>query len=154
MRKVLIRAMVTIAFPAALIGCGSNDRTAAPIVRNEPVPLPELPPLPVEVSTSEAAPPEPIVEVDYTPPFPDRVNPFSPGKESRVASRSDDVEALESVELKGFVSLDKPWVVLSIEGITMPMAAGQSKYGVQVVSVTPPSVVLQRGNNRWTEKLE
>lgn len=66
--------------------------------------------------------------------------------------RGDNTEEL--VELKGFVNVDGPRVVLSIDGVVAPLAEGGEKYGVQVISIHPPSVVLQRGRSRWTATLE
>ena len=60
----------------------------------------------------------------------------------------------ETVELKGFVNVDEPRVVLSIDGVIAPIPEGGEKYGVQVISIQPPSVVLQRGRSRWTATLE
>lgn len=89
----------------------------------------------------------------FTPPFPNRVDLFEPPKrdEGRV-HRGDNTEEL--VELKGFVNVDGPRVVLSIDGVVAPLAEGGEKYGVQVISIHPPSVVLQRGRSRWTATLE
>jgi hypothetical protein len=44
--------------------------------------------------------------------------------------------------------------VLSIDGVISPVGEGGEKYGVQVISIQPPSVVLQRGRSRWTATLE
>jgi len=65
-----------------------------------------------------------------------------------------DDEHGETVELKGFINVDQPRVILSIDGVVSPVAEGGEKYGVQVISIQPPSVVLQRGRNRWTATLE
>jgi len=52
--------------------------------------------------------------------------------------------------LKGFVNVDEPRVVLSIDGVISPIPEGGEKYGVQVISIQPPKAVLQRGRSRWT----
>lgn len=89
----------------------------------------------------------------FTPPFPNRVDLFEPPKrDESTKHRGDTTEEL--VELKGFVNVDEPRVVLSIDGVIAPLPEGGQKYGVQVISIKPPSVVLQRGRSRWTATLE
>jgi hypothetical protein len=77
---------------------------------------------------------------------------FVPPKRAQGTVRRDDEG--ETVELKGFVNVDQPKVVLAIDGVISPIAEGGEKYGVHVISIQPPSVVLQRGRNRWTATLE
>ena len=89
----------------------------------------------------------------FTPPFPDRLDLFEPPKRAQTAVKRDD-EHGESVELKGFINVDDPRVILSIDGVVSPVPEGGEKYGVHVISIQPPSVVLQRGRNRWTATLE
>jgi hypothetical protein len=89
----------------------------------------------------------------YNPPFPNRVDLFEPPERSESTQhRGDSTEEL--VELKGFVNVDEPRVVLSIDGVIAPLPEGGKKYGVEVISIQPPSVVLQRGRSRWTATLE
>jgi len=89
----------------------------------------------------------------FVPPFPDRTDLFQPPKRTQgTQHRSETSEGL--VELKGFVNVDEPRVVLSIDGAIAPLPEGGEKYGVQVISIKPPTVVLQRGRNRWTASLE
>jgi hypothetical protein len=89
----------------------------------------------------------------FTPPFPDRLELFEPPKRAQSTIRRDD-EHGESVELKGFINVDQPRVILSIDGVVSPVPEGGEKYGVHVISIQPPTVVLQRGRNRWTATLE
>src|SRR3970282_142492 len=88
----------------------------------------------------------------FSPPFPERLELFEPPKRAQSTVKRDD-EHGESVELKGFINVDQPRVVLSIDGVISPIAEGGEKYGVQVISIQPPSVVLQRGRSRWTATL-
>jgi hypothetical protein len=67
--------------------------------------------------------------------------------------RRDD-EHGDTIELKGFVNVNGPQAVLSIDGVLSPIPAGGEKYGVQVISINPPQAVLQRGRNRWTASVE
>jgi hypothetical protein len=89
----------------------------------------------------------------FTPPFPDRLELFEPPKRAQTSVKRDD-EHGQSVELKGFIDVDQPRVILSIDGVVSPIPEGGEKYGVHVISIQPPSVVLQRGRNRWTATLE
>jgi hypothetical protein len=89
----------------------------------------------------------------FKPPFPDRTELFEPPKRAQNLVRRDD-EHGQSVELKGFINVDKPRVVLSIDGVISPIPEGGEKYGVHVISIQPPKAVLQRGRNRWTATLE
>jgi hypothetical protein len=92
-------------------------------------------------------------ERKFSPPFPQRQDLFQPPK--RVATTQQRGESSEElVELKGFVNVGEPRVVLSIDGVVAPLPVGAEKYGVQVISIDPPSVVLQRGRNRWTASLD
>jgi hypothetical protein len=93
------------------------------------------------------------VAATFTPPFPERLELFEPPKRAQSTIRRDD-EHGESVELKGFINVDQPRVILSIDGVVSPVPEGGEKYGVHVISIQPPSVVLQRGRNRWTATLE
>jgi hypothetical protein len=89
----------------------------------------------------------------FTPPFPDRLELFEPPKRAQNTVKRDD-EHGESVELKGFITVDQPRVILSIDGVISPIPEGGEKYGVHVISIQPPTVVLQRGRNRWTATLD
>lgn len=115
-----------------------------PVAKTEskPTPAPEL-----------ANAKETKVAAAFAPPFPDRVELFEAPKRAQSTVKRDD-EHGESVELKGFINVDQPRVVLSIDGVISPVAEGGEKYGVRVIAIQPPSVVLQRGRNRWTATLE
>jgi hypothetical protein len=78
---------------------------------------------------------------------------FEPPKRAKGTVRRNE-ELGESVELKGFVNVDRPRVVLSIDGVISSLEEGGEKYGVQVISIQPPTVVLQRGRDRWPATLE
>ncbi|MEX0643432.1 MAG: hypothetical protein WD468_12060 [Pirellulales bacterium] len=148
---------------AALTGCQSSDSAdiladelpavvVTPAV-NEPGDSNSTPDLAVTEASQDAATPLTKVAAPFSPPFPDRMELFEPPKRASGSVRRDD-EHGESVELKGFVNVDQPRAVLSIDGVISPVAEGGEKYGVQVISIQPPSVVLQRGRSRWTATLE
>jgi hypothetical protein len=89
----------------------------------------------------------------FTPPFPERLELFEPPQRAQSTIRHGD-ENGATVELKGFIFVDEPRVVLSIDGVVSSIPAGGEKYGVQVISIEPPTVVLQRGRTRWPATLE
>jgi len=90
---------------------------------------------------------------EYQPPFPDRVDLFMPPK--RVGgTRSKEGESDDAVELLGFVRVDRPRVVLSINGEVHPLYEGARQFGIEVISIQPPKVVLQRGRQRWQASLD
>jgi hypothetical protein len=88
----------------------------------------------------------------YQPPFPERVDLFVAPK--RQGGPASDGPQQNSVELIGFVRVDRQRAVLSIDGNVAPMAAGETQFGVEVISINPPQVVLQRGRQRWQTTLE
>ena len=113
-----------------------------PKLESKPAPAPDL-----------ANPNETKAVAAFTPPFPDRLDLFEAPKRAQSTVRRDD-EHGETVELKGFINVDEPRVVLSIDGVISPVPEGGERYGVRVIAIQPPSVVLQRGRNRWTATLE
>jgi hypothetical protein len=94
-----------------------------------------------------------IAATGYQPPFPDRVDLFVPPK--RLGGvRLKEGESEDAVELLGFVRVDRPQVVLSINGEVHPIYEGATQFGIEVISIQPPKVVLQRGRQRWQASLE
>ncbi len=107
----------------------------------------EMTPTPEENAAAEAP------QAAYQPPFPDRIELFVPPKrQGGMVLKEGGSE--EAVELLGFVKLDKLQVVLSINGQVTPMYEGGNQYGIEVISIQPPKVVLQRGRQRWQASLE
>ena len=91
--------------------------------------------------------------VQFSPPFPERLELFEPPKRAQGTVRRND-ELGATVELKGFITVKEPRVILSIDGVISSVPEGGEKYGVQVISIQPPTVVLQRGRDRWPATLE
>ncbi len=92
--------------------------------------------------------------VAYEPPFPDRLDLFTAPKRSGrgIAATPEGVE--RAVELIGFVNVDSQQVVLSIDGKVTPLGVGSQVAEIEVISIQPPVVVLQRGRQRWQATLE
>src|SRR4051794_13445054 len=160
--KFLSPNMLLLLSLAMVAGCQSADAppTASKAAKEPPEKAPAIAAAPVNENKGAARPPDlanPKVTTaqvtEFKPPFPERTDLFDPPKRSQNMVRSDD-EHGQSVELKGFVNVDEPQVVLSIDGVISPIPEGGEKYGVQVISIQPPKAVLQRGRSRWTATLE
>jgi hypothetical protein len=106
-------------------------------------------------TTPDTAKPEAaaVAVAEFVAPFPERQDLFEAPKRDKSSVRQEDEQGT-TVELKGFINVDEPKVVLSIDGVISPIPEGGEKYGVQVLDIEPPSVVLQRGRSRWTATLE
>lgn len=157
-RSLHILSLPALTLALMTMGCQS---TAEPPIEDTakaaisvPAPTSE-PPKPAPKSAPDLANSKatPAQAVAFNPPFPDRLDLFEPPKRAQTAAKRDD-EHGESVELKGFINVDQPRVILSIDGVISPVPEGGEKYGVHVIAIQPPSVVLQRGRNRWTATLE
>jgi hypothetical protein len=159
----LVRSLIWLSLTALLVsGCRSAEEVPAGAEQGAEAAGAVAP---VEAGPAETAvAPEPTgeqaagsaqgVALDrFTPPFPDRTDPFEPPKRAEGMVRRGDNPG-ETVELKGFVNVDVPRVVLAIDGVIAPLPEGGEKYGVRVISIQPPTVVLQRGRSRWTASLE
>jgi hypothetical protein len=154
----LIR-LLWLAIACCAIGCHSaveQSSEAAPVAEAPATPNSS----PEDSATKPSAEPEladaqesPSAVAAFTPPFPDRLELFEPPKRAQGNVRRDD-EHGETVELKGFINVDQPRVILAIDGQISPFSEGSERYGVRVISIQPPSVVLQRGRSRWTATLE
>ncbi len=108
-------------------------------------------------NAAEAKPAEAVVadaQPDYDPPFPQRLDLFAPPKQGARQSRQTTDNTADSVVLMGFANLDKPRALLAINGVVKPLSDGEEALGVQVISITPPRAVLQRGRSRWTASIE
>jgi len=93
-------------------------------------------------------------EVAFAPPYPDRMTLFqAPKRQGRGGSRSTG-QSETSVELLGFVNVNGPRVALAIDGLVTTIAEGEQEYGIEVISIQPPAVVLQRGRQRWQASFE
>lgn len=141
---------------ALIVGCqNAKDPPQSEVVPSKPAvavktpnKLTSSPPAPGPASSKPSAP---IAE--FKPPFPERTDMFEAPKRDTSTTRRDD-EHGQTVELKGFVNVDTPRVVLSIDGVITAIPEGGESYGVQVISIQPPTVMLQRGRNRWPATLE
>ena len=100
-------------------------------------------------STASNAPPK-----KFEAPYPERSQLFqSPNARRSSAAQRNAPSNAPQVQLKGFVNLDGIRAILVFNGETNTLAAGDESAGVEVISIEPPRVTLQRGRVRWTETL-
>lgn len=154
--------LVPLCLAALVSGCSSKEEPLADeaVVAAQPVKAANAEPVPPKATAKPAAAPElanpkltSAEKPNYNPPFPERADLFEPSKRAEKSARRGD-EHGESVELKGFINVDKPQVVLSIDGVVSPVPEGGEKYGVQVIRIQPPSVDLRRNGRNWRATLE
>lgn len=88
-------------------------------------------------------------QVAFEPPFPDRSDLFQAPKRQGRGRAQAKGQVESAVELLGFVNVDGQRVALSIDGLVTMAAEGDKQYGIEVISIQPPAVVLQRGRQRW-----
>ncbi|HYO24189.1 MAG TPA: hypothetical protein VEQ85_04500 [Lacipirellulaceae bacterium] len=111
---------------------------------------------PTAAATGENLPPAgvaaPAAPPPFEPPFPDRVDLFVAPKRQGGAAAPGVTEG--EVNLMGFVRVDRQRAILSINGEIASLCEGDALHGIEVISVHPPNVVLQRGRQRWQATLE
>ncbi|MCA9208559.1 MAG: hypothetical protein KDA55_09405, partial [Planctomycetales bacterium] len=101
-----------------------RDLFAPPIMPEPEKPKPEIVRTPVEQPTTTAVEPEPeLREPTWSPP---------------------------SVRLLGFAENKEPSAILSFNGKTHVLSAGQSMDEISIKEVSPPKVVLAQGDHSWT----
>ncbi len=158
------RYLTCLLICTALCGCSGGDSATYATLKppaadpktesTEKAPVEPKDPPPVE-KTSQAEDPtrEDSIQAEYQPPYPDRENLFLAPKRS--ASHNNTPGTVQqSVELLGFANVEGPRVILSIDGNVVPMAEGGTASGIEVISIQPPTVVLQRDRERWQATLE
>ena len=88
----------------------------------------------------------------FEPPFPDRQELFlPPGPQEPVKPQA--VRKDSSIQVKGFANADGMHALLMIDGRLTAMRVGESRGGVEVLSVKPPRVMLRQDGQSWTESL-
>lgn len=165
-RRLLIRSLAA-AVALAAVGC-SEDTASTPEAADQPAATPLAVAAARAQAASEAAEAASATakrdkkpaakteapKVAYQPPFPDRIDLFSPPKHVSHTPRASSERSADSVVLMGFANLDGPRVLLAIDGTVKPLADGEESSGVKVISIAPPQAVLQRGRSRWTASIQ
>lgn len=145
----------------AVVGCNQSDDE--PIVEMAPTAAPAeatttaeavRPAVNTAIAPELAKPEEAIAPIaQFTPPFPERSELFEPPQRAQGSVRRDE-ESGQTVELMGFINVNEPKAVLSIDGVISAIPEGGEKYGVLVISIEPPSVDYRRGRIRDRATLE
>jgi hypothetical protein len=176
LQKLPFLVVVTIAL-ALLVGCGDRvaeapQQTAMAVSSAHDPPMTPLTDgglpgaiapedLPTDADMDGASKPSEEIEGEtaaaddrksYSPPFPDRIDLFVAPKRQGGAAAPGSADS--TVELMGFVRVDRMRAVLLINGQVTSMAEGDAQDGIEVVSIQPPNVVLQRGRQRWQATLQ
>ncbi|MEM9185559.1 MAG: hypothetical protein AAGB00_03595 [Planctomycetota bacterium] len=152
-RLLTLHACLLVGLLTAAIGCvGGEEPAATPKAKAPGATAGAAEPDQPATADPGAKPPGPRV-ARYRPPFPQRTNLFAPKQRAR-AVRTGDRETGGAVELKGFADVGEPKAILAIDGRLIPVSAGDVQFGVQVISIQPPEVLLQRGRSRWTATLQ
>ena len=90
----------------------------------------------------------------FEPPYSHRFDMFRRPDSGSASPETREVEpGMARVTLKGFIDVDGLHALLEIDDILAALKVGDERSGVQVVEITPPQVILQRGRLRWTERL-
>ncbi len=93
------------------------------------------------------------IEAAFEPPYPHRTNPFQQPNVEQIA-RSGLLESTGGViQLKGFSNNGQSRVLLAMDDRLAPLAEGDEWFGVKIIEINPPRVILQRGRIRWTESI-
>lgn len=158
---------ILIAIGAAVAGCHWGESSSPP---SEPVtpaaaaetPTQAEPAESVDSANAEQEPAQtpraeeakPTTAAEFEPPYPQRINPFLTPKRSVANNRGNQNRDQDSIELLGFVNVGVQKVILSINGIVVPVPEGGTESGVEVISIQPPAVVLQSNRERWQATLE
>jgi hypothetical protein len=148
-----IRLLVLCAAAMTLAGCAEEPPAAKPR-RGAPQP-PSAVAAPTPAPKPVVAPPKAVAAKNaepYRPPFPQRTELFLPPNPA-AAARSSRRSVAPDVVLKGIVKVDVPKAVVQVGGQIHSISAKQEKGGVRVVSIDPPRVTLERGEQRWTASL-
>jgi hypothetical protein len=106
---------------------------------------------PPPVSNAKPATSEKPAEV-FQPPYPDRTELFIPPDLNHLTAAPSSM-AGPSVAVRGFMNLDGQHVVLEIDGAVYVLEEGKKQGGVQVVSIEPPRVTLERRGERWSVQM-
>ena len=103
-------------------------------------------------ATEDQLPPEIESEVvEFEPPNPDRVDPFTFPAGSTLAADQPgtSITTAAQVDVLGFANVDGPRVFLRTKDIIKSLAVGESTDGVEVEGIHPPAVDLRMGSLRW-----
>lgn len=90
-------------------------------------------------------------EVEFTPPFPDRIDPFTfPAGAAAVTQQTGtSITSAAQITVLGFAEVDQPRVFLRTRETTRSLVVGDTMDGVEVIAINPPTVDLRMGSLQW-----
>jgi hypothetical protein len=134
----------------SLVGCGANPDTLLKVAAQ----VREVSAADTDVVTDIQTGSKPTLETQskFTPPFPDRVNPFLYPDETSKNSADTNASNL-SVELIGFANVGTPRVVIRIGDSVYSPSVGQRIGNLEVISIQPPQAEFRNGSFSWTANL-
>ncbi len=145
----MMRPLLVFLCGAALLttGCSEDE----PIIEEESVVEAEENDESLSDELSTDVPP---TTADYTPPFPEKIDFFSPPEldEPDVVVPTPGAQGDRGIRVLGFVQLEgEPRrVVIEVAGELCIAEAGDEVHGVKIVAVNDPDVTLQRGGRSWS----
>jgi hypothetical protein len=86
-------------------------------------------------------------------PSPGRTNPFEFLGDSEASAHSESGNRKKEIRVWGFVHLDRPGVLLSVDGKSSVYFTGETVGQITVLEVSPPTVRLQHNGLSWQESL-
>jgi hypothetical protein len=136
--------------PMTLVGCGANPETLLEVVDK----VREVSTANTEVDADLETDLTPTVEPQskFTPPYPERVNPFLYPEDTSDSPVDTNVSSL-AVELLGFANVGTQRVVIRIGGSVYSPAVGQRVGNLDVISIHPPQAEFRNGSFSWTANL-
>jgi hypothetical protein len=93
-----------------------------------------------------------VTEVQFSPSYPDRHDPFSFPENAALEGpqAAPSLATVSQIEVLGFASVGRQHVLLRSGEISKSLQVGESINGVQVIAINPPTVQLQLGTLVWS----
>ena len=166
---MLSRSRLAVLLMLTVCGCGTAELPTETAATKPPAAPAKLQPQLLDDAATKAEPDERKPEMlaaatkdagvaeaqaaEFEPPYPNRENLFlAPKRSTTHGKTSGSVE--QTVELLGFANVEQVKVILSVNGLVVPISEGEQQAGIEVIPIQPPAVVLQRDRERWQATLE
>ncbi len=104
-----------------------------------------------EATIDSGDPPAASTSKTFKPPFAGREELFLPP--TNAPAETAPPRSRSGVVLKGFVNVDGLRALVLVDGQLRSLAAGESRDGLEVVALEPPSVTLRREGRQWSDSL-
>ena len=146
------RELISLALLLGLaVGCSGRTASVARSTDGTDGPATQANESPSEEGRDTAA--SKAANAQFKPPFPDRQELFLPPDQREQVSAPAAPKKNSSIQVKGFANADGMHALLVIDGRLTAMRVGESRGGIEVLSVKPPRVILRQDGQSWTESL-